>query len=54
MTRDRTRARLEAMRHVLSQFDYDNKDVDVVGTPDPLIVGPASAIFEEGEKAGSR
>ncbi|NGX06668.1 polyphosphate kinase 2 [Mycobacteroides franklinii] len=51
---DKKRARLEAMRHVLSQFDYDNKDVDVVGTPDPLIVGPASAIFEEGEKAGSR
>ncbi|SKT32849.1 polyphosphate kinase 2 [Mycobacteroides abscessus subsp. abscessus] len=51
---DKKRARLEAMRHVLSQFDYDNKDPDVVGAPDPLIVGPASAIFEEGEKAGSR
>ncbi|SIJ00224.1 polyphosphate kinase 2, PA0141 family [Mycobacteroides abscessus subsp. abscessus] len=51
---DKKRARLEAMRHVLSQFDYDNKDAAVVGTPDPLIVGPASAIFEEGEKAGSR
>ncbi|MGC7376697.1 polyphosphate kinase 2, partial [Mycobacteroides abscessus subsp. abscessus] len=32
----------------------DNKDAAIVGTPDPLIVGPASAIFEEGEKAGSR
>ncbi len=51
---DKKRARLEAMRHVLSQFDYDNKDTEIVGAPDPLIVGPASAIFEEGEKAGSR
>ena len=35
------RARLEAMRHVLHRFDYAGKDVDVVGTPDPLIIGPA-------------
>ncbi|WBB74987.1 polyphosphate kinase 2 [Micromonospora sp. WMMD1128] len=38
---DKKRARLEAMRHVLHRFDYDGKDVDVVGTPDPLIIGPA-------------
>jgi len=43
---DKKRARLEAMRHVLYRFDYENKDVEVVGTPDPLIVGPASLAVE--------
>jgi polyphosphate kinase 2 len=35
---DKKRARINAMRHFLSQFDYEGKDLDVVGTPDPLIV----------------
>ena len=43
---DKKRARLEAMRHVLSRFAYDNKDDEVVGRPDPLIVGPASLAVE--------
>jgi polyphosphate kinase 2 (PPK2 family) len=43
---DKKRARLEAMRHVLSRFDYENKDGEVVGRPDPLIVGPASLAVE--------
>ncbi|MGN9809061.1 polyphosphate kinase 2 [Micromonospora sp. BQ11] len=38
---DKKRARLEAMRHVLNRFDYAEKDREVVGVPDPLIVGPA-------------
>jgi polyphosphate kinase len=38
---DKKRARLNAMRFVLSKFDYDNKDHEVVGRPDPLIVGRA-------------
>ncbi|GIF76075.1 polyphosphate kinase 2 [Asanoa siamensis] len=46
---DKKRARLAAMRHVLTRFDYDNKDEEIVGTPDPLIVGPASELFEDGE-----
>ncbi|MFF8436781.1 polyphosphate kinase 2 [Streptomyces bacillaris] len=46
---DKKRARLEAMRHVLDRFDYPGKDPKVVGVPDPLIVGPASRLFEEGE-----
>jgi hypothetical protein len=29
------------MRYVLNKFDYDNKDHEVVGGPDPLIVGRA-------------
>jgi polyphosphate kinase 2 len=36
---DKRRARLEAMRHLLSLFDYPGKDHDAVGAPDPLIVG---------------
>jgi polyphosphate kinase 2 len=43
---DKKRARLEAMRHVLHRFDYDDKDRDIVGTPDPQIVGPASLAVE--------
>jgi polyphosphate kinase 2 len=47
---DKKRARLQAMRHVLSLFSYPNKDLDLVGTPDPLLVGRASQLFEEGEQ----
>jgi polyphosphate kinase len=46
---DKKRARLQAMRHVLSRFDYDRKDHDVVGVPDPLLVGSASQLFEDDE-----
>ena len=49
---DKKRARLEAMRHVLSLYDYDDKDHELVGTPDPRILGPAARIFEEGESTG--
>ncbi|MFE9191353.1 polyphosphate kinase 2 [Micromonospora sp. NPDC007208] len=38
---DKKRARLEAIRHVLHRFDYTGKDPEVVGTPDPQIIGPA-------------
>jgi polyphosphate kinase 2 len=51
---DKKRARLEAMRHVLSQFAYTGKDAEVVGTPDPLIVGPAATLIEQGEGATHR
>jgi len=40
---DKKRARINAMRHLLSKFDYENKDHQVVGQPDPLIVGRALA-----------
>jgi polyphosphate kinase 2 len=46
---DKKRARLEAMRHVLNRFPYTGKDHEVVGTPDPLIVGPAATLLEQGE-----
>ncbi|MFC7402619.1 polyphosphate kinase 2 [Citricoccus sp. GCM10030269] len=35
---DKKRARLNAMRYFLSKFEYEGKDHEVVGTPDPLIV----------------
>jgi polyphosphate kinase 2 len=38
---DKKRARINAMRYVLAQSDYDDKDHEVVGEPDPLIVGRA-------------
>lgn len=48
---DKKRARIGAMRHVLSLFDYENKDAELVGVPDPLIVGSAARVFEKGESA---
>lgn len=35
---DKKRARINAMRHFLNQFDYDGKDTDVVFAADPRIV----------------
>jgi polyphosphate kinase 2 len=43
---DKKRARIEAMRYVLARFDYEDKDTEIVGTPDPLLVGPASLAVE--------
>lgn len=47
---DKKRARLEAMRWVLSQFDYTGKDKKVVGRPDPLIIGSPETVYDEGER----
>jgi polyphosphate kinase 2 len=47
---DKKRARIQAMRHLLNMFPYDNKDAELVGVPDPLLVGPASQIFEQDEQ----
>ncbi len=48
---DKKRARIEAMRHVLSRFDYDGKDADVVRSPDPLIIGAAALANESTDDA---
>jgi polyphosphate kinase len=48
---DKKRARLEAMRFVLSRVAYQDKDELVVGKPDPLIVGPAQLLYERGERS---
>jgi polyphosphate kinase len=47
---DKKRARIEAMRYVLSRVPYDDRDDTVVGRPDPLIVGPAPLLHETGER----
>ncbi|AWS45489.1 polyphosphate kinase 2 [Streptosporangium sp. 'caverna'] len=44
---DKKRARLEAMRHLLSLFDYTGKDEQVVATPDSRIVICAADILDE-------
>ena len=35
---DKKRARLNCMKHFLSTLNYPNKDLDVVGQPDPKII----------------
>ncbi|MDQ1723312.1 MAG: polyphosphate kinase [Frankiaceae bacterium] len=47
---DKKRARIEAMRHVLSLYDYEGKAHAVVGRPDRLIVGRGREVFEQGER----
>ena len=46
---DKKRARINCMRDFLSRLDYPDKDEDVVNAGDPLIVGPASRIYERDE-----
>jgi polyphosphate kinase 2 len=50
---DKKRGRIEAMRFVLSKLPYDDKDSRIVGTPDPLIVGPPHEIYELEEATGA-
>jgi polyphosphate kinase 2 len=47
---DKRRGRIAALRWVLSTLDYPTKDTDVVGTPDPLIVGPPAQVYEQSER----
>jgi len=44
------RARLNAIRHVLADADYPNKDSRVACPPDDKIVGTADTIYESVEK----
>ncbi len=47
---DKKRGRINALRHVLHQLDYTDRDLDRIGTPDPLIVGRAREVVEPGER----
>ena len=47
---DKRRARLEAIRYVLSRVSYEGKDEDLVGQPDPLLVGPAPLLRDSSER----
>jgi polyphosphate kinase len=51
---DKKRARIAALRHVLHTLDYDDKDHDLVGEPDPLILGPATSVYESDELPNQR
>jgi polyphosphate kinase 2 len=53
---DKKRARLEAMRTLLATFDYADKDAEVVGTPDPMLIGGPANLREidPGHQAVSR
>lgn len=44
------RARLNAIRYVLQTLPYTDKQVDDIGPLDPLLVGPASSVYETGER----
>ena len=46
---DKKRARINCMRHFLYNLDYPDKDLSVLGDPDPKIVGTAATILEDGE-----
>jgi polyphosphate kinase len=46
---DKKRARLQAIRHVLSLFDYPDKDHQVIGEPDTAIIGPPALLSEQVE-----
>lgn len=48
---DKSRARLQAIKHILHTIPYAGKDRAVVKAPDPHIVGSAKAIYEHGENA---
>jgi len=44
---DKKRARLQAMRHVLSLFEYPEKNHKVIGEPDTAIIGPPALLSEK-------
>jgi polyphosphate kinase 2 len=47
---DKKRARLHAMKFLLSSIPYEGKDEKLVNSLDPLVVGSAQAIYEHGER----
>jgi polyphosphate kinase len=42
---DQRRARLETIRHVLLSIEYEGRDLDKIGTHDPLIIGSGPEFF---------
>jgi polyphosphate kinase len=51
---DKKRARINAMRYLLSQLDYPDRNTDATGAVDRLIVGPAAEVYEHGETPTAR
>ena len=50
---DKKRARLNALRYVLHKLPYAKKDIQRIGSLDPLLVGRAHVVYERGEHEGS-
>ena len=44
---DKKRARVNCVRHFLSSLDYPDKDEELVGVADPLIVAPAADVYSK-------
>lgn len=44
---DKKRARLNCLRHFLSSLDYPDKDEEMIGKVDPLIVGSAADVYSK-------
>jgi len=44
------RARLNAMRYILHKLPYTNKSLEHIGPLDPLLVGRAHIVYEQGEE----
>lgn len=44
------RARINAMRYTLHKLPYTNKNLDYIGSLDPLLVGRAHVVYERGER----
>jgi polyphosphate kinase len=47
---DKKRGRIAALSWVLAGLDYPTKDPDVIGTPDPLVVGAPANVYEASER----
>lgn len=48
---DKKRARLNAIKFLLNKIDYAGKDEKLLSDMDPLVVGSAKTIYEQGESA---
>lgn len=51
---EQKRARLEAMRVVLSSLDYKGKDAKAIGKPDEKLVGSGADFFNNGKSNGAK
>ncbi|MGB7431424.1 MAG: polyphosphate kinase 2 [Ahrensia sp.] len=43
---DKRRGRIEVLRHILSAVNYKGKSTDVIGKPDPKIIGSGPAMLD--------
>ena len=43
---DKRRGRIEVLRHILTNTDYEGKDMDAIGSPDPQIIGSGPMALE--------